>query len=262
MSEQTPTTCAVSTCDRPADGGTVCRPCITILEQVLAETDWLVDELTTTVIRQQAYRTDGDGSRGTERPLPFHLKAADVLRDLHGVLGSWARMLSEERPEWLLPADNPKAIASWLLCRKETIRHHVAGGDLVEEVSQHRAAALWVIDRPAERVYAGPCECGADLYAKPGKPEATCQRCEGTYSVEAMQEWMRSQVSERLVTAREAAGLLSRFGYETQQKTIDKWWERKKVVERGHDTKGVRLYLFGDLMRLAAQATRTKSSAA
>lgn len=258
-----PRTCAVSVCDKPApQSAFVCGSCMGLLEQALAETDALIDELITTLVRQKASRTDGDAAGSGERPLPFHLKASDVLRDYRGVLGSWTRMLAEERPEWTLPIDDPKAIARWLLRRMPTIAGHEAGGDLVEEVLQRRAAVLWVIDRPAERVYAGPCECGADLYAKPGKPEATCQKCESTYPVEAMQEWMRAQVSEHLVTAREASGLLSRFGYETQQKTIDTWHQRKKVTERGHDAKGVRLYLFGDLMRLAAQATRPKGTAA
>ena len=260
----TDTPCAVSVCDKPVSGDRfVCSPCMALLEQALTETDWMVDELNVTITRQQAVRTDGEASGSGERPVPFHIKAAEVRATYHGVLGSWARMLAEENAGWVLPADDLKAIARWLLRRMTTIAGHAAGGDLVEEVLQHRASALWVIDRPAERVYAGPCECGADLYAKPSSPEATCRECNGTYEVEAMQEWMRAQVAERLVTAREASGLLSRFGYETKQKTIDTWNQRKKVMERGHDTKGVRLYLFGDLLTLAAQATtRGKSNAA
>ena len=259
----TDTPCAVSVCDKPtSESAYVCGDCMTLLEQALTESTWMVDELNVTITRQQAVRTDGEASGSGDRPVPFHIKAAEVLSNYHGTLGSWVRMLAEENAGWSLPADNLTAISTWLLHRMTTIAGHAAGGDLVDEVMQHRAAALWVIDRPAERVYAGPCECGADLYAKPGNPEAQCRECNGTYPVEAMQEWMRGQVSVLLVTAREASGLLSRFGYETKQKTIDTWHQRKKVVAKGHDAKGSRLYTFGDLVALAAQATRPKGHAA
>jgi hypothetical protein len=73
-----------------------------------------------------------------------------------------------------------------------------------------------------------------------------------------MRDWMRSQVFGRLVTAREGVILLSRFGMPVSQKTVEKWHLRKRVTDHGHDGAGKRLFLFDDLVTLAASNTPTE----
>ena len=146
-------------------------------------------------------------------------------------------------------------MASWLLNHIEWLRHHRAGHEAVEEIT----AAVWevarVIDRPPEREYVGPCrDCGADIYGKPGAAVAECRPCGVGYDVAEMREWMKAQIYGRLVTAREGSALLCRFGLETKQATIDTWVHRKRLVPRGHDTEGRRMYLFDDLVTIAARS--------
>jgi hypothetical protein len=81
-----------------------------------------------------------------------------------------------------------------------------------------------------------------------------CEHCGQDYDTEALREMMFRQVTGRLVTAREGATLLSRFGLETKQGTIDKWRERKRLAERGHNARDHRLYLWEDLLALAQHA--------
>lgn len=248
------TTCRVSTCNRPTDAY-VCRPCGHALEQALSETAWLLDELAVVIAKQARY---GDGANGKHigkaQPLPYDVRASDALNTYAGLLTSWVKMLNEENPGWRLPKADPDSLAHWLLWRVNDIRHHEAGGDCVGEITSAFATCRYAIDRPAERKYAGPCECGKDLYHKPGAVEATCRECERTYDVGELYAWMKAQVRGRLVTAREGATLLSRFDLETQQATIDKWHERKAVVSRGVNRRGHRLYLFDDLMVLATRS--------
>ena len=153
-------------------------------------------------------------------------------------------------------------MAAWLLNHIEWLRHHRAGHEAVEEITSAVYEAARVIDRPPERIYAGPCqECGEDLYAKSGAATVKCRLCGEGHDVAAMQEWMKSQVYGRLVTAREGAALLSRFALPTKQATIDTWVQRKRLVPKGHNPEGRRLYLFDDLVALAARDTPTAVTA-
>jgi hypothetical protein len=80
-----------------------------------------------------------------------------------------------------------------------------------------------------------------------------CRFCEAEYDAEMLTSSLREKTIGMLVTAREGATLLSRLGLSTGQGTIDKWYERKRILERGHDEKGRRRYLFDELLALAAQ---------
>jgi hypothetical protein len=147
-------------------------------------------------------------------------------------------------------------MARWLLNHVIWLRHHRAGAEAVEEITSVVGQVRKAVDRPAERIYAGPCkDCGGDMYAKPDATSVDCRPCGLQYDVGEMRDWMRSQVYGRLVTAREGVVLLSRFGLPVQQKTIDKWWERKRISDHGHDPDGKRLYLFDDLVTLAAASS-------
>ena len=257
MSEQT---CRVSTCDRPTDAF-VCIPCGHALEQALSETPWVLDELDIVIARQARYG-DGQGGHtvGKVQPLPYDVRASDALSTYHGLLTSWVKMFAEENPRWKLPKGDTVSLSRWLMWRINDTRHHEAGGDCVDELTSAFATCRYVIDRPAERKYAGPCECGKDLYHRPGATDVTCRECERTYEVGALYEWMRKQVRGRLVTAREGATLLSRFDMETAQGTIDKWHQRGRVVARGNDRAGHRLYLFDDLLGLATPTERKRGA--
>ena len=254
-------TCRVPSCDRPTDAF-VCVGCGAGFEQALAETPWLVDELNLVISKQTRYG-DGLGGKaiGKAQPLPYDQRASDALTELHGLLTSWARMLQEENPHWRLPRGDTPSLSGWMMSRVHTVRYHAAGGDCVDEITGAFRTGRRAIDRPAERRYAGPCECGKDLYHRPGAGTVKCRECSREYEVGELYQWMKDQVRGRLVTAREGATLLSRFDLETKQATVDKWHERGMVAAKGHNPKGHRLYLFDDLVDLAARhAGKAKSA--
>ncbi len=105
-------------------------------------------------------------------------------------------------------------------------------------------------------------ECGEALYADGETGTVTCRNCGTEYDVAARREWMKERVYGRLVTAREGAMLLCRFGLETKQGTIDKWQQRKRLAVKGHDPDRHNLYLFDDLVALAAHAAARHAEAA
>ncbi len=253
--------CAVEWCDRPVGDGYVCQSCANRLERALGDVPALWEELDVVLTRQARY-ADPEG-RGNDPALMFNTVASEIGWVLRNTLSTWCRVIAEERGRVLPAADNPGAVAGWLLEHVGWLRHHRAGAEAVEEITSAVNTVRKAVDRPVERIYAGPCaDCGGDMYGKPDAAAVACRPCGLEYDIAEMLAWMRAQVYGRLVTAREGAMLLARFGLPVAQKTIDKWQERKRLTIHSHDTEGKRLYLFDDLVTLAAASADTPSKQA
>lgn len=254
------TTC---TCGKPTrDDAYVCEDCLTLLAQALGNVPWLDEQLEVTLTKQRAAPTEGT-TPSSEKQLPYHPQAADALHRLRATLVSWVRFCEDEGVrhrggEQDTPDNTLAAMSRWLMWRVDGLALHDLGPRAVEEIVGAEQAAMRVIDRPAERKYVGPCECGRDLYAKPAAKEVQCQGCETTFEVADYEKWMMERLHGHLVTAREGSTLLCRFGLETKRDTIDKWQSRGHVVIKGHNAAGHALYLLDDLLGIAARhATAT-----
>lgn len=272
------TTCSASNCDRPArDDAYLCNECLDEFAKVLGDVTWIDDEIETTITKERAV-TSGEGSRSADCScpddddrcqhalLPYHLAASQARDRLRGALFTLVRLCSEEGvrnsdPADGLPNDTLVAMSRWLLWRVDGLAFNDMAPQLVEDVIAAVGACRRSIDLPPERKYAGPCpECSRDLYHRPGAAEVGCRNCGQRWDVAEVNEWVQARIVEhmedKLVTAREGATLLSRLGLETAQGTIDKWHERDKVAEAGHDAKGRRLYRWEDLLRFAARQVK------
>lgn len=247
-------------CGKPTrDDAYVCDDCLSDLARALGDVPWLVEQLDITLTKARGvdYSAMG-GSPSSERPLMLPFAAYEATNGLRQALVMWVRFCDEESirhqsPKNALPADTLHAMSAWLLWRVDGLGLSDLGADAVSEITRAVGRAMQVIDRPAERKYAGPCECGRDLYSKPGAKMTKCKGCEREYDVEAMVTWMRASVLGRLVTAHEGATLLGRFELPTAQKTIDSWHLKKRIVDHGRNAEGRWLYLIDDLLGLAAR---------
>lgn len=250
-------------CGRPTrDGAYVCDGCVKELEAAFYEVPWLDDELTITMTKQRGAPTEGS-AKSAEKSLPWNEAAAEVRHTMRNILVSWVRLADEEnwqgRPDWY-PQDTWTSMSRWLLHVTPHVRFNELAGEMVREIVEAVRHCRDIIDRKPDREYAGPCTCGRDLYRLPGEGWVRCRHCGEQTDTEALREQMREAVYGRHVTAREGAGLLCKFDLPTKQGTIDKWRERKLLIDRGHDGKGARLYLFDDLMTLAARHGRKVSA--
>ena len=143
-------------------------------------------------------------------------------------------------------------MVAFLLGQVTWLRHHLAGAEAVEEITSAVNAVRRAVDRPAERIYAGPCkDCNGDMYGKPGAAQVECRPCGVFYDVAEMVAWMQDEARQRLVTAKEAIVLLGRFGLPLSQKTIEKWRQRERLFAHPEPRDGVSLYKFDDVWRLA-----------
>lgn len=247
-------------CGQPTrDAAYVCDDDLGELSKALGDIPWLVEQLDITLSGERGvdYTALG-GAAGSETPLPINQRAYEASTALRQAVVMWVRFCEEEQirhqsPKAGLPDDTLVSMSRWLLWRVDGLGLNDLGWDAVSEITRAVGRCRMVIDRPEERQYAGPCECGRDLYAKPNAKLTKCQSCEKEYDVESMRAWMRAGVSGRLVTAREGSTLLGRFDLPTAQKTVDKWHERKLITDHGKNAEGRLLYLIDDLIGLAAR---------
>ena len=229
---------------------------------------------------------------------------SEVDHDTRNTVVAWARTIMEEQMPVLgpycrnaclhvscadafrrrYPRDTVQSMCAYLLRQLRYIASERWAEDLLDEMTDLERRLARLIDRPAERWYAGKCsepigedeaECQAELYAHAEKGTMTCPKCEAEHNVTDRRDYLLREASEILVTATEAAGaLLAWTDYDgSEDKLIDrirKWEEREKLDARGHVQVLGRvrsLYRLGDIQDLlvrhaqAEQERRVKQPA-
>lgn len=218
-------------CGQPAPDTTICGRCEETLARDLGDVAALVEDLTITLARQDRIGERSIG-RSSDKPMPFHVKAGTVLADLHARLGSWVSALHDERTgyagpthercghascgrirPWPWPADNPTALAAWLLTYMWRIRRHPAADEMCDEIHATMSDAKRAVDAPANRTAfpVGPCpEVLEDDSACPGEVRAyipweetkparmECGYCHTLYEPH---QWLRA--GKRILTQQE-----------------------------------------------------------
>lgn len=227
----------------------------------------LADDLAVSQARQ-GRTSNGGGSRSAQQPLPWSEKARDASIVLTRVLTSWAATIVRLRGVSGPDDERPAVVAAWLLHHVDWIRHHdqaaVAYADIVDAVEQ----AQRVIDRRADRWYAGPCgepldddsgDCKAELYAKPGAPTVTCPGCGAQYDVGARRQWLLAAAEDQWAYATLIARAITALGQHVTPARIWKWNERNRIRVRSVDQRGRPLYRIGDVLDLLAEEARTQA---
>lgn len=257
-------------CGRPTrDEAYACEHCGDQLAQALAEIPWLDTELERTLAGQRGvdYRTLG-GARTTEHPLPLHLGASAARQHLRGLLVSWVKFCTEEEvrhqsPKVGLPFDHVSAMSRWLLWRIDGLLLHELGSDAVDQLTSAVAHCRRVIDRPADRWFAGPCDqCQAPLYVTPGAATVKCrgvvaeEACDNLVDVAGRREALLAEAEDRLATAVDVARAVSWLGAKPLTAArVRQWAVRARIYAKGHD--GARpLYRIGDAIDLLAADTK------
>ena len=248
-------------CSRPvADQAYACGPCGARLDAALAEAAALAPELAVTVARLGATGGHG-GGRSTEVPLPYDPAASSAAWMLGNTVTSWARHVADERgqtlPQSTTPGDpvtSATVAAGWLRGHVEWLRHRPEAGEAVDEIAYAVAEARHRVDhhRP-DRWYAGPCDCGRDLYAHPGAATVTCPDCDLTWPVDARREWMLATVADTVATAAEASRALTALGRQVTASMVYNYAARGRIVAVDQDRQGRPLYRIGAVLEAFEQ---------
>lgn len=259
--------CPVPTCPRTMPGHlTVCGACSAELLRDLADVPSLDLHLDLALTRQS--RLGGRaGGRPAEAALPYDPRASAAITALRSALVGWQRQLGAEQARfgplcrgcdhpsclWVHrsrpPADTMAAISRWLVRQRAALLAHPALPEAVDELGAAVRQARRVIDRPADRVYAGPCnECGQDLLATPGHRTVVCRGCCLEYNVADRQDWMRREIEDQLAHSIAISGMLRQLGVEIAASTIRYLAQKGRITARGTDRRGRPLYRVGDVL--------------
>ncbi|MEU8381734.1 hypothetical protein [Streptosporangium sp. NPDC048865] len=265
-----PLTCPTPSCARTMPGHhTVCRACTTDLLRDLRDVPSLARNLEEAAVRQVRLGAPGGGPRSEER-VPWDDRARTAQHALRTVLVGWVRVLQHGvRPLagpacqdcahrsctyislGRAPADTTPAMAVWLLRHRAVLLGRVSAPEAVDTIREAIRQARRVIDRPADRIYAGPCgQCGRDLLARPGARVIVCRPCSLEYDVEPRLEWMRHAVEKTRGTATWVASAATSLGYDATPAIVRGLAQRLRLFPRGVDQLGRPLYLVGHVLDL------------
>jgi hypothetical protein len=258
------TPCPVETCDRPAKSGGMCGACISELHRALDAVAELAAELDLTLSRQTP--RGATAGRSSVVPLPYDPRASEAAYVLRSTLAGWVRALRDQNPDGDddPPDDTPPAMAAWLSQRLQRLVRHPAAPEAHGEITEAVRAARRVVDRPHEWQFAGYCDCGAALYARPGAATVRCRGCDADpYDVDERRQAMLAAVADQLMPAHQAAAALSGLVAPLSADLVRKWAERGQIDARGRDLAGRPLYRLSDVLdRLLRSLERRRKEAA
>lgn len=261
-------------CGRPIqDTAVVCPQCGFQLDAALhelADYQGLAYDLDIT-LSKQANITSANTAGQAEEPqandpgtlrtsqLPFHGGASRAASELKTALVTWARVLHNEAGAVLPAADTIAGIAAWLRPYVGWLRYHEAGQEAVDGICDAVAAARRCVDRPAERLYAGPCTCGADLYARLDAAHVVCRDVAHeealAWPVGERRAWLLKSAEDVLATTTEISRALTRYQQPVTPSAIRGYVARKRLVQRGarsENGKQVALWRLGDVLAIVA----------
>lgn len=250
-------------CGKPTrDNAVLCDDCTSMLERALGDVAGVVEEIEVTMTRQRSAPIV-TGAPSATHPLPWHEKAAEALRELHNLLVLWVRLCDEEgvgTGPADLPADNPAALAGWLLHRVPGLARHDAASDALDEITNAVAECERIVFwKRRARVYLGTCgqpiededgmpldePCPGEVYAEDDRAQVgECDDCGQGVTVVVRQGELNRQLDDRLCTASELARLAVILGLDAPRDSVRKkihyWHRHKRIPQRGTVTEYVK----------------------
>lgn len=206
----------------------LCHRCTDNLVVDLKALEWLSGELETTLTRQHRFGgLSGAVARSAEKPVPFHPGASQALSQLKSELHWWcAAFGAPVEPEW-----SPRKTIRTILINMPTMtRSREDSGAFAEVVEQLVMRARQVVDRPPDQWYAGPCECGRDLYSTARRGEITCE-CGQVYDIEARRSHLLDAIEDQLVPTSMLCRALVMLGRELKSEQVRQWVARGKLTQ-------------------------------
>lgn len=238
-------------CGHPITDTYLCGDCHNAVRDTLTALPELVVDLELTMTRQRRFGDPVLGGAG-DYGLPFNPAAAATLRDLDRELGRVVRLYRLTHTG-TPPPDTAPAMAAWLLPRLPDVIGLPWAVTLLD-VRRIADRGARIVDAPAERTYAGPCDtCGTDLYAQEGRGTVTCPDCRTMYDLATRRAWLLDVVDDRLATATEIARALTSLELPVSSERIRQWRHRDRLDERGSDRRGRPLYRVGDVVDLLVE---------
>lgn len=251
---------ACEACGRGHDAtGSICRSCLAELRRLLVDLPAYWSDVDTVRAGQTRYAAANTGSptRGRgEAPLGMDLRfAADgygtrVLHTVRNTLVGWVRIGVEEHPEWGWPADTVPAMCGWLHTHAGWLRSSEHGPLALTELSAAVTSLRSLVDRPADRWYAGACGATLDdgstcrYELRPRKPEGSlrCAACGTVHDIAARRRLLLDEARDRALPASDLARAIVWLGEyhaaaERLEDRIRAWVKRDRLFAWSHEVR-------------------------
>lgn len=226
----------------------MCGACAGDLARALGSVPGLSIQLEITLSRQGSHSA---GRRSSTRPLPYDARASQALADIRRELFLWTRRIWQPVPgvDWPGLLDNLGDLSHCLLIHDTRLIAHHQADQAVHRIMTVVQAGERVIDRPADRWFAGPCdECDVDLYARPGAVQVVCPVCQHVYDVNERRVWLLQVAEDHLAYAALIAQALTSLGTRVTPDLLWQWAKRGRIIAHGIDRQGRPLYRIGDVI--------------
>ncbi|MFE9579279.1 hypothetical protein ACFYO1_23035 [Nocardia sp. NPDC006044] len=125
------------------------------LAELLREIPDLAEDLAVSLTRQSRLGTRGDyrmNRRPSEQPLPYNPAASRAADDLHAVLGSWVRLVCEQRGLDYTGSPSTPGLARWLDRNLIALAMTEGAEGAPEDIRTVVQAALWIVCPPVAPV--------------------------------------------------------------------------------------------------------------
>lgn len=250
-------------CGQPVTDGYLCRACTRQLQDALAGIVAIAPELDLAIARQVTFTRGPGRSNGHPAPLPYDPRASQAATSLRDVLAVWIRLADPAG----VTDPRTDAMARQILAAVPAVRARGDATRCLDDISRALSHVMRVIDRPPQRVYAGPCpSCCADLLGKPGHTTVTCRGCGNGYDIATLQAKLREQTEDLLGSAAWCASMATALGLPVSEFTVRSWVRRHKLQAshyqpaRTPDGEAKPLYRLGKVLDLASEMRRTSDN--
>lgn len=245
----------------------------------------LAEDLTVAITKQSRFtqmpgsgrptkrQTDEHRTVLAEQPLAFGYAASEARTVLTSTLAYWTAAIAEQRG-LSHPAYTLTHMATFLATQVQWIRNQPAGNEAHDELTTAIRNARRAVDRPQDRVYAGPCSleeddgqatyrrllsligreidprCDGHLYAREGSTIATCDTCARDMPLNDARDPLLARIDNMHLTATEIVTALGGLGQKINANTLRTWAHRGLLTN--HAPTGERpRYRVADVRRLA-----------
>lgn len=247
-------------CGVPLQSTAICTTCSQRLCTALSDVSGHWRDLDTVKGRATRYGGTG-GGRGGDKPLPVDARflgagaEGSVLQEtVKSTVATWTRLVLEAIGGTV--SDNIPACTAYLQTHVDWISTQHWAPEILDEVTFTAELLRKIVDRPADRWFAGPCDqCATDLYAKAGASWVRCDPCDIQYNVDERRAHMLEAAHDHLATASEISRAVSWLdGQPLSAERIRKWAQRGRITRKGWTlVRGRELptYRLGDVAQLA-----------
>lgn len=246
----------------------------------------LAQDLTVAITKQSRFTQMPGSGRPTKRatdehrtvlaeqPLAFGYAASEARTVLASTLAYWTAAIAEQRG-LSHPAYTLTDMATFLATQVQWIRNQPAGNEAHDELTTAIRNARRAVDRPQDRVYAGPCSpedgieltgqerlliaiagtglptrCDGHLYAREGSTIATCDTCARDMPLNDARDPLLARIDNMHLTATEIVTALGGLGQKINANTLRVWVHRRLLTN--HAPTGERpRYRVADVRSLA-----------